>query len=68
MDLYFLDDGSLIINTAKSTKLIPVNYWLSLIKSPIEAHDFLVEQNLSLDKNGLSSGNEPVGAGNQKTK
>ena len=59
MELYFLDDGSLIIiDTGKSTNLIPVNYWLSLIKSPLEAHDFLVEQYCSLDKDDLSSGTE----------
>ena len=66
MDLYFLDDESLIIDTGKSTNLIPVNYWLALIKSPIEAHDFLVEQHRSLDKNDLSSGTEckeSMGAG-----
>ena len=67
MELYFLDDGSLIIDTAKSTKLIPADqfeivrtvgcHYLSQLSGK-EAYDFLVEQHRSLDKNDLSSGTE----------
>ena len=69
MDLYFLDDGSLIIvkprlDNVKSITLIPPdqfevvrtigrNYLSHL--SGKEAYDFLVEQNSTLVKNGLSS-------------
>ena len=67
MDLYFLDDGSLIIvkpglDNVKSITLIPPdqfevvrtigrNYLSHL--SGKEAYDFLVEQNPTLVKNGL---------------
>ena len=78
MELYFLDDGSLIINKVRSTTLIPpdefevvrtigCNYLSQL--SGKEAYDLLVEQSLSQVKNGLSSGTkckEPVGAGIKK--
>ena len=67
MDLYFLDDGSLIIDTSKSIKLISPNNFE--IKRTIgcnylgnlsgkEAYDLLVEQHRSLDKDDLSSGTE----------
>ena len=78
MELYFLDDGSLVINKARSTTLIPPDqfeivrtigcHYLSQL-SEKEAHDLLVEQNFSLVKNGLSSGTkckEPVGTGIKK--
>ena len=78
MDLYFLDDGSLIINTAKSTKLIPADqfeivrtigcHYLSQLSGK-EVYDFLVGQSLLRDKNGLSSGTkrgESVGTGDKK--
>ena len=67
MDLYFLDDGSLIIvklDNVKSITLIPPdqfevvrtigrNYLSDL--SGKEAYDFLAEQNPTLVKNGLSN-------------
>ena len=67
MDLYFLDDGSLIIvklDNVKSITLIPPdqfevvrtigrNYLSDL--SGKEAYDFLVEQDPTLVKNGLSN-------------
>ena len=78
MELYFLDDGSLIINKVRSTTLIPPDqfeivrtigcHYLSHLSGK-EAYDLLVEQSLSLDKNGLSSSTkskEPVGAGIKK--
>ena len=70
MELYFLDDGSLVINKARSgsTTLIPPDqfevvrtigcHYLSQLSGK-EVYDFLVEQTLSLVKlvkNGLSSG------------
>ena len=85
MKLYFLDDGSLIIvklrlDKVRSTTLIPPEqfeivrtigcHYLSNLSGK-EAYAFLVEQNLSLDKNGLPSGTEckkPVGAGIKKVK
>ena len=80
MELYFLDDGSLVINKIRSgsTTLIPPDqfevvrtigcHYLSQLSGK-EVYDFLVEQTLSLVKNGLSSGTkykEPVGAGIKK--
>ena len=83
MELYFLDDGSLIItklrlDKVRSTTLIPPDqfevvrtigcHYLSHLSGK-EAYDLLVEQSLSLDKNGLSSSTkckEPVGAGFKK--
>ena len=72
MDLYFLDDGSLIIvklslDNVRSITLIPPdqfevvttigrNYLSHL--SGKEAYDFLVEQNPTLVKNGLSNRTE----------
>ena len=83
MKLYFLDDGSLIITKLRldnviSTTLIPPDqfevartidcHYLSHLSGK-EAYVLLVDQSLSLDKNGLSSSTkckEPVGAGNKK--
>ena len=78
MELYFLDDGSLIINKVRSITLIPPDqfevvrtigcHYLSHLSGK-EAYDFLVEQSLSLDKDDLSSSTkckEPVGAGIKK--
>ena len=78
MELYFLDDGSLIINKVRSITLIPPDHfevvrtigchYLSHLSGK-EAYDFLVEQNHSLGKDGLSSSTkckEPVGTGIKK--
>ena len=67
MDLYFLDDGSLIIVNLRldnSITLIPPDQfevvrtigrnYLSHLTGK-EAYDFLVEQNPTLVKNGLSN-------------
>ena len=64
MELYFLDDGSLIINKVRSITLIPPtefeivrtigSHYLSHLSGK-EAYDFLVEQNPTLAKNGLSN-------------
>ena len=62
MELYFLDDGSLIINTPKSIQLIEVVdivrtvgcHYLSGLNGT-EAYDILVEKFCLLDKNGVSS-------------
>ena len=75
MELYFLDDGSLVINKVRSTTLIPPDqfevvrtigcHYLSQLSGK-EVYDFLVEQTLSLVKDGLSNGTKcevPVGAG-----
>ena len=74
--LYFLDDGSLIIDKHTSITLIPSDqfeiirtigcHYLSHLSGK-EAYDLLVEQSLSLDKNGLSSGKVSVGTGVGKT-
>ena len=76
MELYFLDDGSLIINKVRSITLIPPDqfevvrtigcHYLSHLSGK-EAYDFLVEQNHSLDKNGLSSCKVSVATGVGKT-
>ena len=69
VDLYFLDDGSLIIDKtttlSNSITLVPTDkfkivkttgsHYLSQL-SEKEAYDFLIGQSLSRDKNGLSSG------------
>ena len=82
MELYFLDDGSLIIDKATTLSntitLVPADkfkivktagsHYLSQLSGK-EAYDFLVGQSLSRDKNGLSSGTkrgESVGAGDKK--
>ena len=74
MELYFLDDGSLVINKVRSgsTTLIPPDqfevvrtigcHYLSHLSGK-EVYDLLVEQGPSLDKNGLSSGKVSVGTG-----
>ena len=64
MDLYFIDDGSLIIDTQKSIQLIPPNSfeikrtvgcnYLSNLTGK-EAYDLLVKQNILLAPNDLSS-------------
>ena len=71
MDLYYIDDGSLIIaelnldrTKVLATTLIPPDQ-LKVVRtvgsdylkhlSGQEAHDFLVEQNSTLAKNGLSN-------------
>ena len=76
--LYFLDDGSLIIDKHTSITLIPSEqfeivrtigcHYLSNLSGK-EAYDSLVSAESSpLDKNELSNSHKPVGAGNQKTK
>ena len=78
MDLYFLDDGSLIIDTSKSIKLIsPNNFeikrtigcnYLSNLSGK-EAYDLLGGQSILLDPNDLSSNTkreESVGTGDKK--
>ena len=78
MELYFLDDGSLIINNVRSTTLIPADqfevvrtigsHYLSHLSGK-EAYDLLDKQSLSLDKSGLSSSTkckEPVDTGIKK--
>ena len=82
MQLYFLDDGSLIIDKTSTLSntitLVPADqfeivrtadcHYLSQLSGK-EAYDFLVEQHRSLDKNDLSSGTkckEPVGTGIKK--
>ena len=72
MKLYFLDNGSLIINKVRSTTLIPPDqfevvrtigcHYLSHLSGK-EVYDLLVEQGPSLDKNGLSNGKVSVGTG-----
>ena len=72
MKLYFLDNGSLIINKVRSTTLIPPDqfevvrtigcHYLSHLSGK-EVYDLLVEQGPSLDKNGLSNGKVLVGTG-----
>ena len=72
MKLYFLDNGSLIINKVRSTTLIPPDqfevvrtigcHYLSYLSGK-EVYDLLVEQGPSLDKNGLSNGKVSVGTG-----
>ena len=76
--LYFLDDGSLIIDKYTSITLIPSErfeivrgigcHYLSNLSGK-EAYDSLVSAESSpLDKNELSNSHKPVGAGDQKTK
>ena len=76
--LYFLDDGSLVIDKHTSITLIPSDLfeiarttgcdYLSQLSGK-EPYDFLVGPSLSRDKNGLSSGTkrgESVGTGDKK--
>ena len=75
--LYFLDDGSLIIDKYTSTTLIPSEqfeiirsigcHYLSNLSGK-KAYDCLVAESSPLDKNELSNSRKPVGAGDQKTK
>ena len=82
MELYFLDDGSLVIDKtttlSNSITLVPADqfeivrttgcHYLSQLSGK-EVYDFLVGQSLSGDKNGLSSGTkrgESVGTGDKK--
>ena len=80
MELYFLDDGSLIIDTAKSTKLIPADqfeivrttgcHYLSHLSGK-EVYDSMVAehspQHSPLVKNEHSNSHKPMGTGNKKT-
>ena len=75
--LYFLDDGSLIIDKYRSITLIPSEqfeivrsigcHYLSNLSGK-EAYDYLVVESSPLVKNELSNSCKPVGAGDQKTK
>ena len=74
--LYFLDDGSLIIDDKTSTTLIPPDHfeivrtigchYLSNLSSK-EVYDFLVAESRQVVKNELSNSNEPMGTGDKKT-
>ena len=74
--LYFLDDGSLIINKYTSTTLIPSDqfevirtvgcHYLSHLSGK-EAYDFLVAESLPLVKNELSNSDKSLGTGGKKT-
>ena len=73
MELYFLDDGSLIINTPKSIQLIEeveivrtigCNYLSGL--SGKEAHAILVEKFCALGNNGVSNYAESVLTGDKE--
>ena len=73
--LYFLDDGSLIINKYTSTTLIPSDqfevirtvgcHYLSHLSGK-EAYDFLVAESLPLVKNELSNSDKSLGTGGKK--
>ena len=74
--LYFLDDGSLIVDKSTSITLIPSDqfeivrtigshYFSNL--SGKEAYDFLVAENLQVVKNELSNSNKSLGTGDKKT-
>ena len=75
--LYFLDDGSLIIDKYRSITLIPSEqfevvrsigcHYLSNLSGK-EAYDCLVAESSPLVKNELSNSRKPVGAGDQKSK
>ena len=75
MELYFLDDGSLIINTPKSIQLIEEveivrtigRHFLSGLSGK-EAYAILVEKFCLLDKNGVSSSEESIIAGDKEDK
>ena len=74
--LYFLDDGSLIINKYTSTTLISSDqfevirtvgcHYLSHLSGK-EAYDFLVAESLPLVKNELSNSDKSLGTGGKKT-
>ena len=73
MELYFLDDGSLIINTPKSIQLIEEIeivrtigcHYLSGLSGK-EAYAILVEKFCSLGNNGASNYEESVLAGDKE--
>ena len=74
--LYFLDDGSLIVDKSTSITLIPSDqfeivrtigcHYLSNLSGK-EAYDFLVAESFPLDKNELSNSDEPMGTGDKTT-
>ena len=74
--LYFLDDGSLIVDKYTSIKLIPSDqfeivrtigcHYLSNLSGK-EAYDFLVAESFPLVKNELSNSNKSMGTGDKKT-
>ena len=74
--LYFLDDGSLIVDKYTSVKLIPSDqfeivrtigcHYLSNLSGK-EAYDFLVAESFPLVKNELSNSNKSMGTGDKKT-
>ena len=77
--LYFLDDGSLIIDEKtydKTTTLVPSDqfeivrtigcHYLSHLSGK-EAYDFLVAESLQVVKNELSSCKKSLGTGDKKT-
>ena len=71
--MYFLDDGSLIINTPKSVQLIEDveivrtigHYYLSDLSGK-EAYAILVEKFCSLGNNGVSNYEESVLTGDKE--
>ena len=75
MELYFLDDGSLIINTPKSIQLIEEVeivrtvgcHYLSGLSGK-EAFDILCEKFCALDKNGVSGCEESNSTGDKEDK
>ena len=75
MELYFIDDGSLIINTPKSIQLIEEveivrtigRHYLSGLSGK-EAYDILVEKFCSLDKNGVSGCEESISTRDKEDK
>ena len=74
--LYFLDDGSLIIDKYTSITLIASDqfeivrtvgcHYLSNLSGK-EAYDFLVAESFPLVKNELSNSNKSLGTGGKKT-
>ena len=72
IELYFLDDGSLIVKTTRLSNqitLVPAGKFEIVRTTGKEAYDFLAGQSLSRDKNGLLSGTkrgESVGTGDKK--
>ena len=74
--LYFLDDGSLIIDKYTSITLIPSDqfeivrtvgcHYLSNLSGK-EAYDFLAAESFPLVKNELSNSDEPMGTGDKTT-
>ena len=76
MKLYFLDDGSLIIDKPTSIQLISSDqfeivrtigcHYLSHLSGK-EAYDFLVAESLQVVKNELSSCKKSLGTGDKKT-